>query len=169
MASKVTKGYNHAFEFALGWKFSRQYQRWSSTRFRTFPQSPVPVYNKRISFDVHKTLRYGLRKTLTYQTLLFCRVPINPILGFIIRTYQKVGFGRLRNPIQVPSTTGCIGMPIEAPATFFGRSSRVLSSKNPNARHKAWTPNRKTSHNLTQVYPRAPSVQIVSTLGSKVY
>ena len=31
--------------------------------------------------------------TLTYQTLLFGRVPINPILGFIIRTYKKVGFG----------------------------------------------------------------------------
>ena len=34
--------------------------------------------------------------TLTYQNLLFCRVPINPILGFIIRTYKKEGFGRLR-------------------------------------------------------------------------
>ena len=29
---------------------------------------------------------------LTYQNLLFCRVPINSILGFIIRTYKKVGF-----------------------------------------------------------------------------
>ena len=26
----------------------------------------------------------------------FCLVPISPILGFIIRTYKKVGFGRLR-------------------------------------------------------------------------
>ena len=26
----------------------------------------------------------------------FCRVPINSILGFIIRTDKKVGFGRLR-------------------------------------------------------------------------
>ena len=34
--------------------------------------------------------------TLTYQNLLFCRVPINSILGCIIRTYKKVGFGRLR-------------------------------------------------------------------------
>ena len=33
--------------------------------------------------------------TLTYQTLLFCRVPINPILRFILRSYKKVGFGRL--------------------------------------------------------------------------
>ena len=35
--------------------------------------------------------------TLTYQTLLACRVPINSILGFIIRTYRKVGFGGLRH------------------------------------------------------------------------
>ena len=34
--------------------------------------------------------------TLTYQNLLFCRIPINPILGFIIRTYKKVGFSRSR-------------------------------------------------------------------------
>ena len=33
--------------------------------------------------------------TLTYQNLLFCRVPINSILGFIIRTYKKVGYGSL--------------------------------------------------------------------------
>ena len=29
---------------------------------------------------------------LTYQNLPFCRVPINSIFGFIIRTYKKVGF-----------------------------------------------------------------------------
>ena len=34
--------------------------------------------------------------TLTHQNLLFCRVPINLILGLIIRTYKEVGFGRLR-------------------------------------------------------------------------
>ena len=34
--------------------------------------------------------------TLTLQNLLFCRVPIKFILGFIIRTYKKVGFGRSR-------------------------------------------------------------------------
>ena len=34
--------------------------------------------------------------TLTHQNLLFSRVPINSILGFIIRTDKKVGFGRLR-------------------------------------------------------------------------
>ena len=33
--------------------------------------------------------------SLTYQNLLFCRVPIKSILGFIIRTYKNVGFGRL--------------------------------------------------------------------------
>ena len=37
-----------------------------------------------------------LSATLTYQNLLFCRVPINSILGFIIRTYKKVRFGSLR-------------------------------------------------------------------------
>ena len=37
-----------------------------------------------------------LNHTLTYQNLQKSRVPINSILGFIIRTYQKVGFGRLR-------------------------------------------------------------------------
>ena len=34
--------------------------------------------------------------TLAYQNLLFCRVPINSILGFIVRTYKEVGFGSLR-------------------------------------------------------------------------
>ena len=34
--------------------------------------------------------------TLTYQNLQKSRVPINSVLGFIIRTYKKVGFGRLR-------------------------------------------------------------------------
>ena len=34
--------------------------------------------------------------TLTYQTLQKSRVPIYSILGFIIRTHKKVGFGRLR-------------------------------------------------------------------------
>ena len=31
----------------------------------------------------------GLFKTLTYQNLLFCRVPINPILGCIIRSTKN--------------------------------------------------------------------------------
>ena len=34
--------------------------------------------------------------TLTYQNLLFCRVPIRSILGCRIRTYKNGGFGRLR-------------------------------------------------------------------------
>ena len=34
--------------------------------------------------------------TLTYQNLLFCRVPINSILGFVVRTYKKVGLGSVR-------------------------------------------------------------------------
>ena len=33
---------------------------------------------------------------LTYQNLQKSRVPINSILGSIIGTYKKVGFGRLR-------------------------------------------------------------------------
>ena len=42
----------------------------------------------------------GVGFTLTYQSLLFCRVPINSILGFIIRTYKKVGLPI--GPIVVP-------------------------------------------------------------------
>ena len=34
--------------------------------------------------------------TLTYQNLQKSRVPINSIFCFVIRTYKKVGFGRLR-------------------------------------------------------------------------
>ena len=37
-----------------------------------------------------------MNPTSAYQNLLFGRVPINSILGFIVRTYKKVGFGRLR-------------------------------------------------------------------------
>ena len=37
-----------------------------------------------------------IRTTLTYQNLLFCRVPIDSIFRFMIRTYKEVGFGRLR-------------------------------------------------------------------------
>ena len=34
--------------------------------------------------------------TLSYQNLLVCRVPMNSILGFIMRTYKKVGYGSVR-------------------------------------------------------------------------
>ena len=37
----------------------------------------------------------GFKLTLTYQNLLFYRVPIKSLLGSILRTYKKVGF-RLR-------------------------------------------------------------------------
>ena len=40
--------------------------------------------------------RGATKTTLTYQNLQKSRAPINSILGFIIRTYKKVGFGRLR-------------------------------------------------------------------------
>ena len=36
------------------------------------------------------------KPTLTHQNLLYCGVPLNPMLVFIIRTYKAVGFGRLR-------------------------------------------------------------------------
>ena len=38
---------------------------------------------------------WSASQTLT-QNLLVCRVPINSILGFMIRTYKKVGYGSLR-------------------------------------------------------------------------
>ena len=41
-------------------------------------------------------LKFLVVYTLTYQNLQKSRVPINSILGFIIRAYKKVGFGRLR-------------------------------------------------------------------------
>ena len=43
-------------------------------------------------------LQFGALTSLTliYQNLLFCRVPIISILGLIISTYKKVGFGSLR-------------------------------------------------------------------------
>ena len=37
-----------------------------------------------------------LSPTLNYQNLLFCRVPINSILGLKNENLQKVGFGSLR-------------------------------------------------------------------------
>ena len=48
---------------------------------------------------VHQPYEPSIRyDTLTKQNLLFCRVPMNFILGFIIGTYKKVGFGSLRYP-----------------------------------------------------------------------
>ena len=35
-------------------------------------------------------------ESLSYQNLLFRRVPINSILGFIIGAYKKVGYGSFR-------------------------------------------------------------------------
>ena len=66
--------------------------------------------------------------TLTYQNLLFCRVPINPILGFIIRTYKKVGFGRSRYATYSESPN------LEAP----GRNSQLFA-----AQHQAQSLNPK--------------------------
>ena len=39
---------------------------------------------------------HGFGSTLTYQNLQKSRAPINSILGLMLRTYKKVGFGRLR-------------------------------------------------------------------------
>ena len=54
------------------------------------------THTHRQQYEQYHTDSLDIRKTLTYQNLLFCRVPINSILGFIIRTYKKVGFGSLR-------------------------------------------------------------------------
>ena len=43
-----------------------------------------------------QSLKSLAKSTLTYHNLLFCRAPIYSILRFAIRTYRKVGFGRLR-------------------------------------------------------------------------
>ena len=40
---------------------------------------------------------------LNLQEPNFCRVPINSILGFIIRAYKKVGFGSLRYNFMSPA------------------------------------------------------------------
>ena len=42
------------------------------------------------------SLYLGVRGTLNYQNLLFCRVPKKSILGSIIRPYKKVGYGSSR-------------------------------------------------------------------------
>ena len=49
---------------------------------------------------------------MTYQNLLFCRVLINSILGFIIRTYKKVGFGSFKVGFRVlaEGIKGLIGL-----------------------------------------------------------
>ena len=44
-----------------------------------------------IPTEPNSALKLGTVLTLTYQNLLFRRVPINSILGFIIRTYKKSG------------------------------------------------------------------------------
>ena len=43
--------------------------------------------------------------TLTYQNLLFGRVPMISILRIIIRTCKKVGFGSLRQPLLTLNRT----------------------------------------------------------------
>ena len=50
--------------------------------------------------------------TFTYRNLTFCRVPMNSLLGFVIRTYKKVGFGSFRyykgtlEPLGVAASLG---------------------------------------------------------------
>ena len=53
-------------------------------------------YLKPYPADIIHLISRKPEATLTYQNLLFCRVPMNSILGFIIGTYKKVGFGSLR-------------------------------------------------------------------------
>ena len=72
-------------------------KRFSS--FEAYPQTLNPTL--RIEVGVGGIGHLGFQfftpgsqesKAITYQNLLFCRVPINPMLGFIMRTYKKLGF-----------------------------------------------------------------------------
>ena len=65
--------------------------------------------------------------TLTYQNLLFCRVRIDSILGFIVRTYKKVGFGSLRY-IPKPSTPTQTRANSAWAAEFCGRPSQEIGA-----------------------------------------
>ena len=55
-------------------------------------------------FSIKRWLEYkksATHPTITYhKNTFFCRAPISSILGFIIRTYKKVGFGSLRYTIS---------------------------------------------------------------------
>ena len=48
-----------------------------------------------------------------------CRVPINSILGFTIRTYRKVGFGRLRYRIEKSAVLSLIKLVFTQPLEFL--------------------------------------------------
>ena len=58
----------------------------------THLSSPLahPRTNKRAQTQTHTLI--------IYQNIPFCRVPINPILGFIISTYKKLGLVGLGTP-----------------------------------------------------------------------
>ena len=61
----------------------------------------MPVENPHIGIGAPEQVLTGQLSSLVtpYLSLpkpTFCRVPIHSILGFIIRTYKKVGFGSLR-------------------------------------------------------------------------
>ena len=93
----------------------------------------------------------GLKRSLTYQTLQalpFCRVPINSILGFIIRTYEKVGFGRLRfidarlleatagsPPVSkdVYTTSSALNPELHKPKTLNSTNHVFIQSRKPQA------------------------------------
>ena len=60
------------------------------------PGPPRPMKPKPCLSKIRNPIPETLTLAETYQNLLFCRVPINSILGFIIRTHRKIGFGRLR-------------------------------------------------------------------------
>ena len=49
---------------------------------------------------------------MTYQNLPKSRVPINSILGFITRTYKKVGFGRSKVHFKVDSSFNGFGLEV---------------------------------------------------------
>ena len=64
-------------------------------------KKPAPKVKPTIRTTRSQDLMKGmLNPTLSYQNLLFCRAPINSILGFIITTYKKVGYGSLRKTVN---------------------------------------------------------------------
>ena len=64
--------------------------------------------------------------TLSYQNLLFCRVPIKSILGLIVRAYKKVGYGRLRSVVNEAHNAPQCGLrALPQPAEQFSASDVI--------------------------------------------
>ena len=69
-------------------------QMGSSPNFGSFSDTFALVRGPEQGLWLRELSILSYTSTLTYQNLLCCRVPINSILGFIIRTYKKAGFTR---------------------------------------------------------------------------